>query len=378
MARSPRKKTSKTGKKVRVPFRRNRSTKPRPNDWTHKVSESGDHEIDAHTRESIASKGDLSRQRTIVVGGETGKKDNYRIGVVLAMRGLYADVDDGDRVLPCTVRRILRTRRISERQPVVVGDRVHFSVGKKSEGVEQDGVIEEVLPRRGTLRRLSGKRLHTIVANVDQVIIVGSARQPLPKPHLIDRYIVASLFGGITPVVCMNKIDLDRDGSAGTILDRFAKLGYKTIRTSAITGEGIDALSGLLRGKESGLAGQSGVGKSSLLNAVQPGLSLRVGSVADQSEKGRHTTTTAELLRLDIGGYVVDTPGIRSFDLSPIPSGELEAYFVEFVDRVCRCKFPDCTHTHEIQCAIKDAVESGDIHPDRYESYLSLFQEATR
>jgi ribosome biogenesis GTPase / thiamine phosphate phosphatase len=378
MARSKRKKTSKGGKKVRVPFRRNRGAKPRPNDWTEQAKQADDNEIDSQRSENIVSKGDMSRQRTIIVGDDAKKRENYQSGIVVAMRGLYADVHDGKRVIPCTIRRILRTRLIDERQAVVAGDRVHFSLHEKTEGVEYDGVIEEVQPRKGVLRRLSGRKLHTIVANVDQVIIVSSAGEPRPKPHLIDRYIIASLFGVITPVVCMNKIDLDIDNFAANLLDRFENLGYQTLRTSTITGQGIDDLRDLLHDKESGLAGQSGVGKSSLLNAVQPGLSLRVGEVGEQSEKGRHTTTTAELLKLDGGGFVVDTPGIRSFDVSPIPSGELEAYFVEFIDRVAGCKYPDCTHTHEIECAIKDAVTSGDIHPDRYESYVTLFEEAAR
>ncbi len=376
MARTPRKKTSKSGKKVRVQFRRNRGATPRPNDWTEQANQSEDNEIDSQRSENIVTKGDMSRQRTIIVGDDAKKRENYQSGIVTAMRGLYADVHDGERVIPCTIRRILRTRLIDERQAVVAGDRVHYSIAEKTQGVEYDGVIEEVQPRKGVLRRLSGRRLHTIVANVDQVVIVSSAGEPRPKPHLIDRYIVASLFGDITPVVCMNKVDLDVDDFAAELLDRFRDLGYKTLQTSTMTGEGIDELRNLLKDKESGLAGQSGVGKSSLLNAVQPGLALRVGEVGEQSEKGRHTTTTAELLQLDGGGYVVDTPGIRSFDVSPIPSAQLEAYFVEFIDHIDGCKYPNCTHTHEIECAIKDAVESGEIHPDRYESYFTLFQEA--
>ena len=229
-------------------------------------------------------------------------------------------------------------------------------------------------PRRGVLRRRARKRVHTIVANVDQAIIVTSAREPTPKPNLIDRYIVAAHAGEITPVICMNKIDLD-DGEAAELLDRYQSLGYTTLRTSASRGDGIDALREALHGKSSVVAGQSGVGKSSLLNAIQPDLGLRTGDVMQQTQKGRHTTTTARLIRLDCGGYVIDTPGIRSFDLTVIPREEFEAHFIEFVDIVADCKFPDCTHTHEDDCALKAAVERGDVHPERYRSYLQMYED---
>jgi ribosome biogenesis GTPase len=288
------------------------------------------------------------------------------------MRGLFADVDDGKRVWPCTVRRVLRTRLTEERHPVTVGDRVQFRAGSDTEGV-----IEAVEPRRGQLRRRVGRRVHTIVANVDQAIIVSSADLPLPKPHLIDRYIVASHAGEITPVVCMNKLDLDDDGAARDLLDRYAKLGYTTLATSAVTGDGVTALCEQLKNKASVIAGQSGVGKSSLLNRIQPDLQLKTGDIIEQTSKGRHTTSTATLLRLEVGGYVVDTPGVRSFDLSTVERSEFEAYFVEFVDHVPDCKFPDCTHRHEAECAVIQAVERGEIHPDRYESYVRLFEEPT-
>jgi ribosome biogenesis GTPase len=223
-----------------------------------------------------------------------------------------------------------------------------------------------------------GRRTQTIAANIDQAIIVTSAAQPDPKPHLVDRYIVSAHAGEMAPVICMNKIDLDVDGSAAAILDRYDRLGYRTLRTSVITREGIDELRNELKNRSTVIAGQSGVGKSSLLNTIQPGLLIRVGEVSAQSEKGRHTTTTACLHRLDFGGYVVDTPGIRSFDLSIIPAGELEAYFIEFVPLVLQCKFPDCTHTHETECAVKAGVERGDVHPHRYETYLALFDEASQ
>jgi ribosome biogenesis GTPase len=375
MDRPRRKKTSKEGEKVRVPFRRNVGPRRRMKDWR-EAAESDQHGHSAQT-ESIVAKGRLSRKRTIIVRRDQGLPEGVRRGTVIAVRGLYADVDDGERLWPCTIRRVLRTRLIKERNAVTVGDLVHFRVEERP-GQPAEGAIEAVEPRQGTLQRLTGKRTHTMVANVDQAVIVSSAAQPDPKPHLIDRYIVAMSYGEIAPVICMNKIDLDHDRHAASILDRYRVIGYPTLCTSAATGEGIEKLREWLKDKASAVAGQSGVGKSSLLNAVQPGLQLKTGDIIEQTQKGRHTTTTARLLRLEFGGYVVDTPGIRTLDLSLVPKYELEAYFVEFVDRVKDCKFPDCTHTHELGCAVKQAVERGEIHPDRYATYLELFESAQR
>ena len=366
--------TPRKGKKVRVPFRRNRSPRRRRKDWTQQSRDSEDQNVDSVRGEQVVPRGDLSRQRTVIVH-DVPTGDALRSGTVVAVRGLFADVDDGQHIWSCTIRRILRTRSIDERNSLTVGDHVRFSMGTGRKGVAEEGAIESVEPRRGQLSRRAGRRTQIIVANVDQVIIVSSAARPDPKPHLIDRYIVSALAGAITPVICMNKIDLDTEDFAAGLLERYEKLGYSTLGTSAETGQGVDTLRDMLKGKESVIAGQSGVGKSSLLNAVQPGLELRTGDVIHKYDKGRHTTTTATLIRLDIGGYVVDTPGIRALDLSIVPRGELEAHFVDLARFVPDCKFPDCTHIHEANCAVKDAVERGDIHPERYDSYVRLFTE---
>lgn len=357
-------------------FRRNRSKPARTKNWTEQARNAEGQELDTFASEQVIAKGDLSRQRTIIVHDHEDQPPmGLPGGIVVAMRGLYADVDDGERMWLCTIRRVLRTRLIEERHPVTIGDRVRFRFEDAADGAAPEGVIEVVEPRRGQLRRRVGQRTQTMVANVDNVIIVSSAARPAPKPHLIDRYIVAALAGEITPVICMNKTDLDRDGSAGALLDRYIRLGYTALRTSAVTGEGIADLRAALQDQASVIAGQSGVGKSALLNAAQPGLNLRVGDISAQTGKGRHTTTNAKLIRLLLGGYVVDTPGIRSLDLSIVPRNEFETYFVEFVDHVANCRFPDCTHTHEDGCTVKAAVEDGEIHPERYESYVRLFQE---
>jgi len=363
-----------------VAFRRNRGKRRRVTDVTGEAHQAEDFDLDTHRDERIAPKGELSRQRTVIVGedGSTVSSTDLISGVVIAMRGLYADVDVGSQVWPCTIRRVLRTRLIDERHPVTVGDRVRINLKEDREGVVTEGVIEHVEPRVGQLRRRSGRRVHTIVANVDLAFIISSAQEPRPKPNLIDRYIVAAQAGDIKPIICMNKIDLDQDGYGRAVLGRYTALGYQTLCTSVITKEGIDALRALLTHCSSVMAGQSGVGKSSLLNAVDPKLSLRVGEISEQVEKGRHTTTTATLIKIGCGGYVVDTPGIRSFDLSSVPREQYEAHFVEFVSLVAGCKFPDCTHTHEIDCAVKQAVERGDILPERYESYVQMYEDPGR
>lgn len=382
MARKPNRRVSKEGEKVRVSFRRNRASRPRPNDWTQQSRDSEHREVDSPTSENVVAKGEMSRRRTVIVHDDAADRPGLHQGIVVTMSGRYADVDDGTRIWNCTVRRILRTRLIEGRHPVTVGDHVRFTVEGEFEGVAQkgvakEGVIESVEPRTGQLCRRAGRRIQTIVANVDLAVIVSSAAEPPPKTNLIDRYIVSSLVGGIRPVICMNKIDLDVNGHAASLLDRYAHLGYQTLRTSASGGGGINELRDVLRDKASVVAGQSGVGKSSLLNTLQPGLALRIGKVIEKFDKGCHTTTTASLIRLDFGGYVVDTPGIRSFDVSDIPRQQLEVYFVEFIPFVPSCKFPDCSHTHENECAVKAAVDRGDIHPDRYDSYVRLFTEPT-
>jgi ribosome biogenesis GTPase len=269
----------------------------------------------------------------------------------------------------------LRTRSIANRNAVTVGDHVKFAVPNEREGVQAEGVIESVEPRHGELKRVANRREHTICANVDQAVIVTTAAEPEPKPHLVDRYIVSASYGGITPIVCMNKADLVEPEEVQGFLALYESLGYQTLATSATTGEGADRLRDMLKDRKSVIAGQSGVGKSSLLNAVQPGLNLKIGGMVEDTTKGRHTTTLATLIKLEFGGFVVDTPGVRSFDLSCLPFEQIEEHFVEFVERLADCKFADCTHLHEAGCAIKLAVEQGEIHPQRYDSYVRLFSD---
>lgn len=368
------KKATKKARKVRVTFRRNRSKPARDKSWTREFHEHGFHEKDTVSRESVIPKGELSRKRTVIEGldpDESGLRD----GIVTTMRGLYADVDDGTRTWQCTVRRILRTRLIEQRHPVAVGDRVRISISGDEEGLQRSGVIHSIHDRTSRLTRRYAKRVHVIVANVSRVLIVSSVVKPSLKPHLIDRYLVSAHAGGIHPIICINKIDLGQPGATDSIAKMYRQIGYDVLETSATTGEGLERLRGALKDQESVIVGQSGVGKSSLLNAVQPSLALATDVVSETTLKGKHTTTSTQLLKLDFGGYVVDTPGVKSYELADVSKAEYELHFVEFADHVPRCKFPDCTHIHEDNCAVKSAVEAGLIDSRRHVSYARMFQE---
>jgi ribosome biogenesis GTPase len=369
-------------KKVRVELRKNRSKPARPKNWTRVFQEQDFDETSLPGQERVRAKGELSRRRTIIQEENTeepGPGQEPAVmpavgseclqGRVLRVHGLTSVVqaDDG-RQYRCAVRRLLRTLVTEARNIVTTGDRVWFRPAPNDEGL-----IERVEPRHGLLTRASRGREHVMVANVDQVVIVVSLVEPDLKPHLIDRYLVSAEQGNIAPIICLNKADRVDPVAYQPLIGFYSQLGIPTLLTSARTGEGTARLRELLTGRQTVFAGQSGVGKSSLLNAIQPGLGLRVREVSEATQKGRHTTSTAQLLQLDFGGWVVDTPGIRQFQLWNILPEELEGFFPEFRPFVPLCAYPDCTHTHEDRCAIKNAVARRLLSARRYTSYLGLF-----
>jgi ribosome biogenesis GTPase len=367
-------------KKVRVDLRKNRAKPPRQRQWTRDFKEHGDRQDSAPSDERVRAKGDLSRRRTIIqdetetTGAEPAEMPAVASGTclrgrVLRVHGLQSvvETDDG-RTYRCAVRRLLRTLATDERNIVAPGDHVQIRPAPGDEGL-----IERVEPRHGLLTRASKRREHVMAANVDQVVIVASLVEPDLKPHLIDRYLASAEQGGLAAAVCLNKADLVDPAPYQPLVGLYSQLDIPTLLTSAATGLGIARLRDLLRGRQTVFAGQSGVGKSSLLNAIQPGLGLRVREVSEVNQKGRHTTTTAELLRLDFGAWVFDTPGIRQFQLWDILPEEVEGFFLEFRPLVPLCAYPDCTHTHEDRCAVKRAVARRQVSLSRYTSYLGLF-----
>ncbi len=372
-------------KKIRVELRKNRSKPPRDKRWTQEFQEHGFAEDTQPTQERVRAKGELSRKRTIITTEQALHAGDDQpttmpvvdpqeclLGRVLKVQGLYSVVEGPDgSTYRCAVRRLLKTLVTDERNVVTTGDRVWFRPAAAGEGF-----IESIEPRHGVLTRASRRREHVLVANVDQLVVVMSLVEPELKPHLIDRYLACAQRGGLDVLICLNKADLVDPVPFQPLIGSYAQVGVPVILTSAQTGLGLDLLKERLVGRATVFSGQSGVGKSSLLNALQPGLGLRVREVSETTEKGRHTTTTAELIPLAFGGWAVDTPGVRQFQLGNIRPEEVEGFFPEMRPFVPLCAFPDCSHTHEGRCAVKQAVERRLISPRRYLSYRGMLQSA--
>jgi len=272
---------------------------------------------------------------------------------------------------PSSVRsRVVGVEHIKAVDPIAVGDAVSFI--DSSDGT---GMITKVLPRRTTLSRNApgGKGLEQVVAaNVDQIVAVFAAARPAPKWGLLDRHLVSAESSSLPAVICITKIDLVEEGFLDEVRV-YEQIGYTVVLTSAVVGTGLEESKQALSGRLSVLVGKSGVGKTTLLNAIQPDLGLRVAEVSDKTNKGKHTTSHLEMFELDFGGSIIDTPGMREFGVWGVDTKDLVQLFPEMRRYIGRCRFgASCSHSHEPGCVIKQAVEGGEIAQRRYNSYLRL------
>jgi ribosome biogenesis GTPase len=279
-------------------------------------------------------------------------------------------VELGQEEVPCILRGKLKREHQRVTSLVVVGDQV--TVDRQPDGT---GAITEVAPRKSELSRPGFHGyVHVMAANVDQLVIVQAAQQPRFKLHLVERFLAMARRGRMEAVAVVNKCDLENPATVESWVAPLQKIGVTVVLTSTATGQGIAELRSLLQGRISVLAGQSGVGKSSLVNAVFPDATVRTGAVSDVSTKGRHTTTASRLYPLPGSGYLVDTPGIRTLELFEDAADEetMGDLFPEISEAAGGCRFRDCTHTHEPQCAVKAAVGRGEIGADRYRNFLRM------
>lgn len=347
-----------------------------------------DHEEEFHARDKkqfrkerrIVQKNDRSKFKKSDQDQLTENKEvahHLNRGRVISITGEGSWVDFEDKIYLCSLKGLLKKDLQKTKNLIAVGDWVRFSAVS-----EKEGVISQVEKRVSFLSRsdISGKKEQLIAVNIDQAIICASVAGPPLKPPLIDRYLIAAEKGKMHPLIVINKVDLlgicnpEEELCYKEFISAYERLGYPILSVSTKTGIGIEALRSLLQGKTSVFSGQSGVGKSSLLNACFH-LTLKTGDLAQKTFKGTHTTTTANLLSLPSGGYCVDTPGIRSFGIWDLTKEEITSHFVDIAEIACNCKYLDCAHTQEPNCAVLTALEEGKLSPIRYQSYQSLMAE---
>lgn len=281
--------------------------------------------------------------------------------IIKGIAGFYYVYVAGSGLYECRAKGIFRKEKIKP----LVGDQVRITVLNE---VQKEGNMEQILPRKNELVRPA-------VANIDQALVVFAVTDPKPHFHLLDRFLVMMERKGIPVVLCFNKKDIATQEEMAQLKDVYSACGYPLLLSSALTQENLESVKEILRGKTTAVAGPSGVGKSSLINLLQSEVQMETGSISRKIARGRHTTRHSELIRVEEGTYIMDTPGFSSLYVNDFEKEELKAYFREFTGYEGHCRYNGCDHVHEPGCAVKAAVEEGKIHRSRYENYLEIYQE---
>jgi ribosome biogenesis GTPase len=299
--------------------------------------------------------------------------DSVKGEVLFGINSIYT-VQAGDRLLQCRIK----GKKLKEAQrsynPIAPGDLVEVTPDNLS---RNEGMISDLAPRKTRLVRWNkkGRAPQILAANADLAVCVTSPSSPPFRPRFVDRLIVAAETGGLTPLIVLNKGDLGCPPEVSERLDAYSMMGYGIAMCSARTGAGMEELAGMLAGRTAVFVGQSGVGKSSLLNSLSPGLGQRVGELSQKHDRGNHTTNFAILLAAQSGLRIIDTPGVRELELADVLPEEVGFHFRDFAPYMQLCGYQPCLHDGEPACAVAEAVRRGDVHSDRYESYLRILQE---
>ncbi len=280
-------------------------------------------------------------------------------GIIICTSSNVYQVAEGEKIYKCLARGKLKKEKISP----LVGDEVEFTITNSE---KQEGVIEQILPRKNELKRPK-------MANLTQLILVVSMKMPSPDLLLLDKQLVFAEFMGLKATIVLNKVDLEDKEEIDRIAKLYESIGYKVIQTNAKEGIKVGEIKTLLEGETTAFAGNSGVGKSTLINSIFEQELTQEGDISDKNQRGKNTTTSTTLYKYKENSYIADTPGFSTFEINEIPKEDLCHYFVEFVPYLDKCEFQGCSHIKEENCGVKDALESGKISSQRYENYIKIY-----
>ena len=304
-------------------------------------------------------------------------------GLVIKSTGSWYTVEDENgETFECKIKGKFRIQGIKNTNPIAVGDRVGFSLQQVSADKNEAmiGLITSISERKNYIIRRSinlSKQAHIIAANIDQAVLIVTINYPITTTTFIDRYLASAEAYRIPVLIVFNKTDrydFDQKHKMEKLIELYESIGYNCLKTSAKTGAGLNDLKSALKDKTNVVNGHSGVGKSTLINLLQPGLNLKTMEISDSHQTGKHTTTYSELFKLNFGGYIIDTPGIKAFGVLEMEPWEISHYFVEIFKISENCQYNNCSHTHEPGCAVKVAVEKGEVATSRFISYLGLLE----